>query len=203
MTGSGALGDVRLDPVHPEETGALHPGRPEHVTHHVLAVGHARRTLHHQAEQHVGAVAVAGALARPELGLVVRTLAGSRRSRRSSSVTRRRRGIYSYPPVASPDGGAHATAGGLTSFHRALREGRLLGPESTAAILEPKEDYKAMPGGMHCTGFGFEFEVDPGGDVVNWWKEGINVGVSGVLSHWPRTDVTFALLSNRQEGAWG
>ena len=95
------------------------------------------------------------------------------------------------------------TAADLTSFHRALREGRLLGPESTAAILEPKEDYKAMPGGMHRTGFGFEFEVDPGGDVVNWWKEGINVGVSGVLSHWPRTDVTFALLSNRQEGAWG
>ena len=113
-----------------------------------------------------------------------------------------RRGIYSYPPVGSPDGGAHVTAADLTAFHRALRDGRLLGPESTAAMLEPKEDYKAMPGGMHRTGFGFEFEVDAGGDVVSWWKEGINVGVSGVLSHWPRSDVTFALLSNRQEGAW-
>lgn len=114
-----------------------------------------------------------------------------------------RRGIYSYPPIGSPDGGAHVTARDLIAFHTALAGGRLLGPKQTEAILGPKEDYREVPGGMHRTGFGFEFEVDAAGDVVTYWKEGINVGVSGVLSHWPRHGVTFALLSNRQEGAWG
>ena len=113
-----------------------------------------------------------------------------------------RRGIYSYPPVGTPDGGAHVTARDLTAFHRALREGLLLGPDATAAMFEPKAEYRALSGGTHHTGFGLEFEVDAAGEVVTWWKEGINVGVSGVLAHWPRDDVTFALLSNRQNGAW-
>ena len=113
-----------------------------------------------------------------------------------------RRGIYSYPPVGSPDGGAHVTAGDLTAFHRALRAGRLLGPESTAAILTPKEPH-GEPGGHaphRLTASSSRSTAD--GDVVSYWKEGINVGVSGVLSHWPGHRVTFALLSNRQQGAW-
>jgi CubicO group peptidase (beta-lactamase class C family) len=113
-----------------------------------------------------------------------------------------RRGIYSYPPVGSPDGGAYVTARDLTLFHAALRGGRLLGEELTAAMLRPKEDYRDLPTGTHRTGYGFEFEVDPGGEITTYWKEGINVGVSALLSHWPRCDVTFAVLSNRQDGAW-
>jgi len=31
--------------------------------------------------------------------------------------------------------------------------------------------------------------------------EGIKVGVSAILVHWPRQDVTFAVLSNRADGA--
>lgn len=118
------------------------------------------------------------------------------------AVTGWRRGIYSYPPVGSPDGGAHVTAGDLTGFHRALVAGSLLGPELTASIVQPKERSGELETGVHHTGFGFEFELDADGELVNYWKEGINVGVSGVLSHWPRHDVTYAVLSNRQEGAW-
>jgi CubicO group peptidase (beta-lactamase class C family) len=113
-----------------------------------------------------------------------------------------RRGIYSYPPVGSPDGGAHVTAGDLVAFHHALGEGRLLGEELTAAILQPKEDYRELPAGSHRTGYGFEFEVGPDGEVTSYWKEGSNVGVSAILAHWPRQDVTFAVLSNRGDGAW-
>jgi CubicO group peptidase (beta-lactamase class C family) len=113
-----------------------------------------------------------------------------------------RRGIYSYPPVGSPDSGAYVTARDLSAFHHALRGGRLLGEELTAAILQPKEDYRELPTGSHRTGYGFEFEVGANGEVTNYWKEGINVGVSAVLSHWPRPDVTLAILSNRVEGAW-
>jgi CubicO group peptidase (beta-lactamase class C family) len=113
-----------------------------------------------------------------------------------------RRGMYSYPPVGSPDSGAYVTARDLIAFHHALREGRLLGEELTASIFQPKEDYRELPTGSHRTGYGFEFEVDPDGEVTTYWKEGINVGVSAVLAHWPRPEVTFAILSNRKDGAW-
>ena len=113
-----------------------------------------------------------------------------------------RRGIYSQPPVGSPDGGAYVTARDLIAFHHALTGGRLLGEELTAAILEPKEDYRELPTGSHRTGYGFEFEVGTDGEVTTYWKEGVNVGVSALLSHWPRPEVTFAVLSNREAGAW-
>ena len=113
-----------------------------------------------------------------------------------------RRGIYSYPPVGSPDGGAYVTARDLIAFHHAVRGGRLLGEELTAAILQPKEDYRELETGSHLTGYGFEFEVRADGDVTTYWKEGINVGVSAILAHWPRQDVTFSVLSNREDGAW-
>lgn len=120
----------------------------------------------------------------------------------SGAVVGWRRGIYSYPPVGSPDGGAHVTARDLIAFHDALQDGRLLGEELTAAMLRPKETYRELPTGSHRTGYGFEFEVGPDGEVTSYWKEGLNVGVSAVLAHWPRLDVTFAVLSNRRDGAW-
>jgi CubicO group peptidase (beta-lactamase class C family) len=118
------------------------------------------------------------------------------------AVTGWRRNIYSYPPVGSPDGGAHVTAEDLVSFHRALRGGRLLNPGLTAAMLAPKEDCRSMPGGMHRTGFGLEFEVAATGTVTSYWKEGINRGASGILQHHPSSDTTFVVLSNRESGAW-
>lgn len=117
-------------------------------------------------------------------------------------VTGWRRNIYSYPPVGSPDGGAHVTVGDVMSFHRALLGNRLLSADLTAAILTPKEDYRPTEAGMHRTGFGFEFEVSGTGEVVSYWKEGINVGASGVLSRYLARDVTFVVLSNRESGAW-
>jgi CubicO group peptidase (beta-lactamase class C family) len=118
------------------------------------------------------------------------------------NVTGWRRNIYSYPPIGSPDGGAHVTASDLVSFHRALRSGRLLSAEQTAAMLSPKEDHHATETGVHRTGFGFEFDVSAEGDVVSYWKEGVNVGASGILAHHPQQDMTFAVLSNRSDGAW-
>ncbi|MEO8329080.1 MAG: serine hydrolase domain-containing protein [Candidatus Nanopelagicales bacterium] len=113
-----------------------------------------------------------------------------------------RRNIYSYPPVGSPDGGAHVTADDLVRFHGALVAGKLLGAEQTAAVLSPHENYRERGDGMHKTGYGFEFATDTTGDVVCYWKEGINVGVSGALSHYPRQDVTAVVLSNMEGGAW-
>jgi CubicO group peptidase (beta-lactamase class C family) len=117
-------------------------------------------------------------------------------------VTGWHRNIYSYPPIGSPDGGAHVTAEDLARFHRALLAGRLLGPRPTAAMLTPKETYRPRGAGMHLMGFGFEFETDADGAVRTYWKEGINAGASGELSYYPAADLTVVVLSNMESGAW-
>ena len=114
-----------------------------------------------------------------------------------------RRNIYSYPPVGGPDGGAHVTVGDLLRFHRAVTEGRLLGPALTAELLAPKERRRARGTGSHMTGFGFEFETDADDAVRCYWKEGVNVGVSGILRHYPAQDVTVAVLAVGEKAAWG
>lgn len=114
-----------------------------------------------------------------------------------------RRNIYSYPPIGSPDGGAHVTAGDLVAFHDALRSGRLLSVDLTAAMLRPHVVKSPRGAGAHHTGFGLEFGTDAEGTVTSYWKEGINVGVSGILTHYPQAGVTAVVLSTTQEGAWG
>ena len=114
-----------------------------------------------------------------------------------------RRNIYSYPPIGGPDGGAHVTVGDLLCFHRAVIEGRLLGPALTAELLSPKARHGARGRGSHFTGFGFEFETDADGAVRCYWKEGVNLGVSGILRHYPLRDITCAVLAVGENAAWG
>jgi CubicO group peptidase (beta-lactamase class C family) len=117
-------------------------------------------------------------------------------------VTGWHRNVYSYPPIGAPDGGAHVTAEDLIRFHTALLAGRLLGPDSTAAMLTPKERYRPRGDRVHHMGFGLEFETDAGGGVRCYWKEGINAGASGELCHYPASDLTAVVLSNMESGAW-
>jgi CubicO group peptidase (beta-lactamase class C family) len=113
-----------------------------------------------------------------------------------------RRNIYSYPPIGGPDGGAHVTVGDLLRFHRAVTDGRLLGPALTAELLSPKARHSARGAGSHLMGFGFEFETDANDEVLCYWKEGVNVGASGMLRHYPTKDVTFAVLAAGENAAW-
>lgn len=113
-----------------------------------------------------------------------------------------RRNIYSYPPIGGPDGGAHVTVGDLLCFHRAVVEGRLLGPALTAEFLSPKARHGARGKGSHLMGFGFEFETNADGAVRCYWKEGVNVGVSGMLRHYPMRDITCAVLAVGENAAW-
>ena len=113
-----------------------------------------------------------------------------------------RRSIYSYPPIGTPDGGAHSTVDDLVAFHAALTDGRLVSDDMAEQMLLPREDYKATGRGRHLTGYGFEFEVVDG-STRSYWKEGHNVGVSAILEHFPEAHVTIAVLSNLGDGAWG
>jgi len=109
-----------------------------------------------------------------------------------------RRNIYSYPPIGGPDGGAHSTAGDLLRFHGAVVEGELLGADMTAALIAPKEFHSPN----HLMGFGFEFDTDADGAVRSYWKEGVNVGASAMLRHYPSPDLTMVVLAVGADAAW-
>ena len=55
---------------------------------------------------------------------------------------------------------------------------------------------------MHFA-FGLEIEMTPHGTVRSFSKDGINVGASAIVRHYPAQDVTLAVVSNSEDGAWG
>lgn len=145
-------------------------------------------------------------------------------------VTGWRQNIYSYPPVGSPDGGAHVTARDLARFWAAVRGGELLPPDLTRAFLTPQvkhddgdtdeTDDKDAEGVERAAsvhyGFGLEFELLADGSVRSAYKEGINTGSSAMLRHYPDAGgsvpdglppagapgVTVVVVSNGEAGAW-
>ncbi|GAA3287291.1 GNAT family N-acetyltransferase [Arthrobacter citreus] len=114
-----------------------------------------------------------------------------------------RQNIFSYPPVGSPDGGAHSTSGDLVRFLDAVRGGRLLSAGSTAAFLAPQAKHSDRGGGELHYGYGLEFQLDARGQVGLMYKEGINAGASAFLSYFPESDITMALVANSEDGVWG
>ena len=113
-----------------------------------------------------------------------------------------KRNIYSVPPIGSPDSGADVTAADLDRFLRAVREGRLLSAESTAAFLAPQVVHDVRGGWTQHYGLGPWFRVDDDGTLVFLEKEGANPGVSGLIRHYPARDLTVVMLSNLEDGVW-
>jgi len=113
-----------------------------------------------------------------------------------------RRNIYSYPPIGTPDGGAYVTVGDLLAFHRALVGGRLLGAELTTATLTPQALHSRRSGFSRMTGYGLEFEVTDDGRVRCYQKDGVNVGASGLLRHYPDHHLTLAILGVGEQAIW-
>jgi CubicO group peptidase (beta-lactamase class C family) len=105
-----------------------------------------------------------------------------------------RRNIYSYPPIGTPDSGAYLTVGDLIAFRRALAGGKLLGRELTAAALTPQVLHSRDSGLRLMMGYGWEFKVADDGRVRCYQKDGVNVGVSALLRHYPDHDLTLAIL---------
>ncbi|WP_026819696.1 serine hydrolase domain-containing protein [Arthrobacter castelli] len=119
------------------------------------------------------------------------------------AITGWRQNIYSYPPIGSPDGGAHCTAADLIRFLDELRAGELLSPALTQAFFTPQVTHHHQDdGGSIHYGFGLEFELDDGGRVRSFYKDGVNAGASALLRHYPATGITTAILSNSEDGAW-
>lgn len=110
--------------------------------------------------------------------------------------------IYSYPPIGSPDGGAHVTASDLDQFLRALKAGVLLSDASVRAFFTPQALHHVGNEWRQMYGYGLWFAVDESGKVLFAEKEGINAGVSAVLRHYPDHDINVVLLANTQLGVW-
>ena len=103
-----------------------------------------------------------------------------------------RSNIFSYPPIGSPDGGAHASAADLFHFLDAVGAGRLLTPELTQAYLTPQ----VARDDQIRYGFGLEFRRSTP------YKEGSNAGVSALLTRYSEADVDAVVLSNTDGAAW-
>lgn len=109
-----------------------------------------------------------------------------------------RSNIYSYPPIGSPDGGAHVTAPDLVRFLQAVRDGELLNAEYTEEFFTPQVEHDEAT----WYGFGLEFDMNDDGTVRSYYKDGINPGASGIVRHYLEDDLDIAVLSNTEEGAW-
>ncbi|HEX6818393.1 MAG TPA: serine hydrolase domain-containing protein [Ktedonobacterales bacterium] len=112
------------------------------------------------------------------------------------------RNIYSYPPIGSPDGGAHVTAGDLDQFLRQLKAGALLSDEFVQQFFTPQVLHDEREAWRRMYGYGIEFAIDAADHVLFAEKEGINAGTSAVLRHYPDFDINVVLLSNMQLGVW-
>jgi len=109
-----------------------------------------------------------------------------------------RSNIYSYPPIGSPDGGAHVTAPDLVRFIQAVRGGELLNAEFTTEFLLPQVEHDEET----WYGFGLEFDMNEDGTVRSYYKDGINNGASGIVRHYLDEGLDVVVLSNTEEGAW-
>lgn len=124
-------------------------------------------------------------------------------------ITGWQQNIYSYPPIGSPDGGAHTTAADLLRFLTAVQDGALLSPDSTEKFLSPQALHHSMespksPRDTHQLhyAYGLEIELDAAGEIRSFYKDGINAGASGILRSYPQQNLSLAVLSNSEDGAW-
>ena len=111
--------------------------------------------------------------------------------------------IFSYPPIGSPDGGAHVTAEDLVRFAQTVRSGRLLSAELTEQFLTPQVVHHERDDWVVWYGFGLEFVTDRNGTIRNTYKDGGNAGASGIVRYYPADRLDVVVLSNSERGAWG
>ncbi|NTV38153.1 MAG: beta-lactamase family protein, partial [Anaerolineales bacterium] len=120
----------------------------------------------------------------------------------AGNVTGWKRNIYSYPPIGTPDGGAHVTAADLDRFLRAVQRGDLLSPEMTRCFFTPQVLHDQNESRKIMYGPGLWFRVEEDDKVLFYEKEGQNAGASGLIRHYPTHDLSVVILTNMEEAAW-
>ncbi len=102
-----------------------------------------------------------------------------------------RSNIFSVPVIGGGDGGGHSTAADIDRFLRAVASGALLGPETTAQMLEP---HVAVDDRWHM---GYGLFLGPGGSIGHG---GGDPGVETGARYLRDADIAWVVLCN-VEGA--
>ena len=105
-----------------------------------------------------------------------------------------RTNVLHLPVRGNGDGGIYTTASDMHRFWRAFTAGRIVAPDSVAAMTRPRQD---IPNSKLRYGLGFW--LHPDGSII---LIGGDAGVSFRSAHDPQTQTTFTVLSNSSDGAW-
>ncbi|MEZ4590303.1 MAG: serine hydrolase domain-containing protein [Chloroflexota bacterium] len=110
-----------------------------------------------------------------------------------------RKNIYSTTPSAAADGGAVASAADLYAFSVGLRNGRLLPPPLTQAMLTPQilQNSEPMRGYIWHYSFGNEFVFSQQNRLLRWGHTGEEDGASCRLYHYPDQALDVVILGNQ------
>jgi CubicO group peptidase (beta-lactamase class C family) len=109
-----------------------------------------------------------------------------------------RSNIYQVPARGMPDGGLTTTARDLDRFMSALRDGRILEPETVDMMLTAHGIEEGSP---EAYGYGAELVVDDG-SVTIFGHSGLDPGISSIVSHYVDPGVTVIVLCNQDRGSW-
>jgi CubicO group peptidase (beta-lactamase class C family) len=106
-----------------------------------------------------------------------------------------RTNLLHLPVRGVGDGGAHSTVADFATFWTALFAGRIVRPDTVAAMVA---EHGVAPEDPRRYGLGFWLEPD--GDGVQ--LEGYDAGVSFRSQHRPSSGLTWTVVSNWSDGAW-
>ncbi len=109
-----------------------------------------------------------------------------------------RANTYSVPVGGMPDGGLITTAEDLARLIDALLAGRLVSPETLAAMLKPQGPPSDA---VEQYGYGMEVVVE-NGDVTIIGHGGADPGVSTLVTHHLAAATTIVVLCNLDKGSW-
>ena len=117
-------------------------------------------------------------------------------------VKRWLRNIYEATPDAAADGGLISTTTDLCRFLHALRQGQLLSPALTQAMLtsQIEEDTGHFHGYDWAYGFGNNFILQTG-QIIRYGHTGEEAGISCRLYHYPTLNLDVAILGNQSHCA--
>jgi CubicO group peptidase (beta-lactamase class C family) len=110
-----------------------------------------------------------------------------------------RTNVLHLPVRGTGDGGIYTTVADMRSFWQAFASGRIVSQEWVAEMTRARSVIPRESGGTRGYGLGFWLRSEGDGVVL----VGSDAGVSLFSLHAPDIDLTYSVISNCTDGAWG